>query len=63
MMRQDFVAQGGIGSTIDVNPFKDWTFIVIPYASGEFHAGPGEYHYTEKKKWFIIMVITIILPI
>ena len=44
MMGQDFVAQGGIGSTIDENPFKDWTFIVIPYASGDFHAGTGEYH-------------------
>lgn len=44
---QDFVAQGGIGSTIDENPFKDWTFIVIPYASGDFHTGTGEYHYTQ----------------
>ena len=26
---QDFVAQGGIGSTVDENPFKDWTFIVV----------------------------------
>ena len=47
MMGQDFVAQGGIGSTVDENPFKDWTFIVIPYASGDFHAGTGEYHYIE----------------
>lgn len=45
MMGQDFVAQGGIGSTVDENPFKDWTFIVIPYASGDFHVGTGEYHY------------------
>ena len=50
MMGQDFVAQGGIGSTIDENPFKDWTFIVIPYASGDFHAGTGEFHYTENGK-------------
>lgn len=50
MMGQDFVAQGGIGSTIDENPFKDWTFIVIPYASGDFHAGTGEYHYAENGK-------------
>ena len=50
MVGQDFVAQGGIGSTIDENPFKDWTFIVIPYASGDFHAGTGEYHYTENGK-------------
>ncbi len=50
MMGQDFVAQGGIGSTIDENPFKDWTFIVIPYASGDFHSGTGEYHYTKNGK-------------
>lgn len=50
MVGQDFVAQGGIGSTIDENPFKDWTFIVIPYASGDFHAGTGEYHYAENGK-------------
>ena len=41
------IVQGGIGSTIDENPFKDWTFIVIPYASGDFHTGTGEYHYTQ----------------
>lgn len=47
---QDFVAQGGIGSTVDENPFKDWTFIVVPYASGDFHTGTGEYHYTQDGK-------------
>ena len=40
---QDFVAQGGIGSTAEDNPFKDWSFIVIPYATGDFHAGTGIY--------------------
>ena len=50
MFGQDFVAQGGIGSTVDENPFKDWTFIVIPYASGDFHSGTGEYHYTKNGK-------------
>ena len=47
---QDFVAQGGIGSTVDENPFKDWTLIVVPYASGDFHTGTGEYHYTQDGK-------------
>ena len=50
MFGQDFVAQGGIGSIVDENPFKDWTFIVIPYASGDFHSGTGEYHYTKNGK-------------
>ena len=43
MTAQDFVAQGGIGSTAEDNPFKDWSFIVIPYATGDFHAGTGIY--------------------
>lgn len=47
---QDFVAQGGIGSTAEENPFKDWSFLVVPYASGDFHAGTGEYHYTKEGK-------------
>ena len=43
MLAQDFVAQGGIGSSADNNPFKDWSFIVILYATGDFHAGTGVY--------------------
>ena len=43
MMAQDFVALGGIGSNAEDNPFKDWSFIVIPYATGDFHAGTGTY--------------------
>ena len=50
MMGQDFVAQLGIGSDIEKNPFKDWSFLVIPYASGDFHTGTGEYTYTEDGK-------------
>lgn len=50
MAAQDFVAQGGIGSMADENPFRDWTFIVIPYASGDFHTGTGEYHYIQNGK-------------
>ena len=50
MTAQDFVAQGGIGSMADENPFRDWTFIVIPYASGDFHTGTGEYHYIKNGK-------------
>ena len=43
MLAQDFVAEGGIGSSVENNPFKDWSFIVIPYATGDFHAGTGVY--------------------
>ena len=43
MTGQDFVAQGGIGSDAEDNPFRNWSFIVIPYATGDFHAGTGVY--------------------
>ncbi len=51
---QDFVASGGIGSTSDENPFRDWTFLVLPYASGDFHSGTGEYHYTSRNKEMVV---------
>ncbi|MBR4456357.1 MAG: hypothetical protein IKS32_09040 [Solobacterium sp.] len=43
MTAQDFVAQGGIGSDAENNPFRNWSFLVIPYATGDFHAGTGIY--------------------
>lgn len=43
MTAQDFVAQGGIGNTAEDNPFRNWSFIVIPYATGDFHSGMGTY--------------------
>ncbi len=51
---QDFVASGGIGSNTDDNPFKNWTFLVLPYATGDFHSGTGEYHYTDGGKEKIV---------
>ena len=48
MLAQDFVAQGGIGSSVEANPFRDWSFIVIPYATGDFHAGTGTYEGKKK---------------
>ncbi len=43
MTAQDFVAEGGISSNVENNPFKDWSFLVIPYATGDFHSGTGVY--------------------
>ena len=43
MLAQDFVAEGGISSNAEINPFKDWSFLVVPYATGDFHAGTGVY--------------------
>ena len=39
---------GGLASDVDGSPFKDWTMILFPYATGDFHSGTGEYHYTDK---------------
>lgn len=33
---------GGLASNKDENPFKDWTMILFPYATGDFHCGTGE---------------------
>ena len=52
MTAQDFVAQGGIGNTMEDNPFRNWSFIVIPYATGDFHSGTGTYE-GEKKVYHI----------
>uniref|UniRef100_I5AS05 Pectinacetylesterase n=1 Tax=Eubacterium cellulosolvens (strain ATCC 43171 / JCM 9499 / 6) TaxID=633697 RepID=I5AS05_EUBC6 len=52
MTAQDFVAQGGIGNTSEDNPFRNWSFIVIPYATGDFHSGMGTYE-GEKKVYHI----------
>lgn len=38
---------GGLASTGDSIPFNDWTIILFPYATGDFHAGAGEYKYTD----------------
>lgn len=34
------------GSQSDENPFKDWSVMVLPYTTGDFHIGQGEFPYT-----------------
>ena len=38
---------GGIASDVEGSPFKDWTLILFPYATGDFHSGTGEFHYID----------------
>lgn len=38
--------KNGIGSNDERNPFRDWTTIVVPYTTADFHAGAGEAGYT-----------------
>lgn len=39
---------GGLASDIEGSPFRNWTIILFPYATGDFHAGAGEFKYTDK---------------
>ncbi len=36
----------GIHSTGEENPFADWSEVMIPYATGDFHTGTGDLHFT-----------------
>ena len=38
---------GGLATEIEGSPFEDWTIILFPYATGDFHCGTGEFHYTD----------------
>ena len=38
---------GGLASDVDGSPFENWTIILFPYATGDFHAGTGEFTYTD----------------
>lgn len=37
-------------SDAPTNPFKDWTKIVVPYATGDFHAGAGDNNWSYEGK-------------
>lgn len=36
----------GIGSRQQNNPFRDWSIVVIPYTTGDFHIGTADFSYT-----------------
>lgn len=44
---QNLFVNIGIGNMTDENPFKDWTFLVLPYSTADWHAGAGEFPYTD----------------
>lgn len=39
---------GGLASDTEGNPYKDWTLILFPYATGDFDCGTGDFPYTDK---------------
>ena len=38
---------GGLASEVEGSPFEDWSIILFPYATGDFHAGAGAFPYTD----------------
>lgn len=38
---------GGLASDVEGSPFENWSIILFPYATGDFHAGTGAFHYTD----------------
>lgn len=54
---------GGLASDAENSPLDGWSIILFPYATGDFHAGTGEFHYTDtdgKEKFFTTTVMLII---
>ena len=38
----------GLGSSEDVNPFRDWSVVIIPYTTADYHIGTADYVYTDE---------------
>ncbi len=52
MLKPDYLANitmnmGGLASTIDGSPYSDYSIILFPYSTGDFHIGTGEFSYTD----------------
>jgi len=39
--------KGAFGSDQETNPFKEWNVVLLPYTTGDFHIGTGEFEYTD----------------
>lgn len=50
MTRQDRFVSKGITEMDEQNPFQDWTFLAIPYSTGDFHSGTNELKITKDGK-------------
>lgn len=37
----------GLPSAADTNPFRNWTMLVVPYATGDWHVGTNDFHYLD----------------
>lgn len=41
----DILARLSLGSETEANPFADWTIINLPYSTGDFHSGAGDFDF------------------
>jgi len=39
--------KGAFGSDLENNPFRDWSTVLLPYTTGDFHIGTGDFEYTD----------------
>jgi len=42
--------KGAFGSDLETNPFKDWSTVLLPYTTGDFHIGTGAHSKTLRKR-------------
>ncbi|MDV3427792.1 MAG: pectinacetylesterase family protein [Bacillota bacterium] len=52
MVKPDYLANltmnmGGLAADSADSPFGNWSMILFPYATGDFHCGTGEFKYTD----------------
>ena len=47
MLANTTMNMGGLATAVEGSPFRDWTLILFPYATGDFHAGTGEFPYVD----------------
>ena len=43
----DLLMKFGTNGTSKKNPFRNWNYLVLPYTTGDFHCGRGEFPYTD----------------
>lgn len=43
----DIIPRIGTFGTSKKNPFRDWSLLFVPYATGDFHCGTGDLRYTD----------------
>lgn len=42
----DIAVKKGIFEDSERNPFRDWSMLIMPYSTGDFHCGTGDFPYT-----------------